>query len=506
MIRPPRSHYQYLEFVQTRRAALGLKVPHEATALWCKFRHTDLSAAYPILACLYVPDQGRPARAPDEMLRAWLLMLECHITSVDVWVQRLREQPFYALLCGFESDQVPGVGTFYDFQDRLLQCAESVLDRDCVPRRRSEQRKTSGTLRDKNNTAPHTQILDRLATRLLTRPARLVGFGQWHTNLAVLPTYQRILKAVFYTVFVSTSITQGLIDLTDLHIAGDGTHLATWANAHGHKLCTCDNRAKAPAEHCTCARRFHDPQASWGWDSYRERYVYGHGLYELTAYSLRHTCQLPLVVNVLDNHRHDSVAYLAAMYEAVDLLGFPIHTASLDKAHDAVALYRLGAEHWHLDSVIPLNERHTGHCQFAPALRLTEDGSPICLAEQPLIYQGFCADRMRLKWRCPLAVHHRPLTDCPHFAHDCSDSPYGRTIYTYPQTNYRLFTRLPRGSLLWKLHADRRSCAERSVKRKKLDFGLDHTRLASRERWFFRVMLAAMCQHLDAWSSHGADV
>ena len=506
MIRPPRSHYQYLEFVQTRRAALGLKVPPEATALWCKFRHTDLSAAYPILACLYVPDQGRPARAPDEMLRAWLLMLECHITSVDVWVQRLREQPFYALLCGFESDQVPGVGTFYDFQDRLLQCAESVLDRDCVPRRRSEQRKTSGTLRDKNNTAPHTQILDRLATRLLTRPARLVGFGQWHTNLAVLPTYQRILKAVFYTVFVSTSITQGLIDLTDLHIAGDGTHLATWANAHGHKLCTCDNRAKAPAEHCTCARRFHDPQASWGWDSYRERYVYGHGLYELTAYSLRHTCQLPLVVNVLDNHRHDSVAYLAAMYEAVDLLGFPIHTASLDKAHDAVALYRLGAEHWHLDSVIPLNERHTGHCQFAPALRLTEDGSPICLAEQPLIYQGFCADRMRLKWRCPLAVHHRPLTDCPHFAHDCSDSPYGRTIYTYPQTNYRLFTRLPRGSLLWKLHADRRSCAERSVKRKKLDFGLDHTRLASRERWFFRVMLAAMCQHLDAWSSHGADV
>ena len=220
---------------------------------------------------------------------------------------------------------------------------------------------------------------------------------------------------------------------------------------------------------------------------------------------MRHTCQLPLVINVLDNHRHDSVAYLAAAYEAVDLLGFRIQTASLDKAHDALALYRLGTEHWHLDSVIPLNERHTDHFQFAPALRLTEDGIPICLAEQPLIYQGLCTDRMRLKWRCPLAVHHLPLTDCPHFAHDCSDSPYGRTIYTYPQTNYRLFTRLPRGSLLWELHADRRSCAERSVKRKKLDCGLDHTRIAGRERWFFRVMLAAMCQHLDAWSTHAAD-
>ena len=505
MIQPLRTHSQYLEFVQTHRAALEIKVPHDATALWCKFRHTDLSAAQPILARLYDLEHGRPARPPDDLLRAWLLMLECHITSVDVWVQRLREQPFYALLCGFDPDHVPGVGTFYDFQDRLLQCPAPILDRECVPRRRSEQRKTSGTLRDKNNTAPHAKILNRLAERLLTRPGRPVIVGQWHLNLAVLPAYQRPLKEVFYTVFVATSVSKGLIDLADLHLAGDGTHLTTWAKAHGHKLCTCDNRAKPRAEHCPCARRFHDPQASWGWDSYRECYVYGHGLYELTAYSLRHTCQLPLVINVLDNHRHDSVAYLAAMHEAVDLLGFRIQTASLDKAHDALALYRLGSEQWHLDSVIPLNARHADHCQFAPAVRLTEEGIPICLAEQPLIYQGYCTDRLRLKWRCPRAVQHLPLTDCPHFAHECSDSTYGRTIYTYPKTNYRLFTRLPRGSLLWELHADRRTCAERSIKRKKLDCGLDHTRLAGRERWFFRVMLAAMCQHVDAWNPPVAD-
>ena len=502
MIRPFRTHSQYLDFVQTRRATLDLKVPHDATAVWCKFRHTNLAAAQPILARLYALEHGRPARPPDDMLRAWLLMLECHITSVEVWVQRLHEQPLYALLCGFEPEQVPGVGTFYDFQDRVLQLSEPPLDHACHPRRRSEQRKKSGTLRDKNNTAPHAHILERLADRLMTGTPRPVLYGQWTTNLQPLPLYQRTLKDVFYTVFVSTSVAKGLIDLKDLHIAGDGTHLHTWADAHGHKLCTCDNRTKPRADHCDCARRFHDPQASWGWDSYRECYVYGHGLYELTAYSLRHECQLPLVVNVLDNHRHDSVACLAAMYEAVDLLGFRIATASLDKAHDALALYRLGVEHWQLDAVIPLNDRNTDHFQFAPPLRISEEGIPICLNERPLIYQGRCTDRMRLKWRCPLAVQQLPLTDCPHFAHDCSDSTYGRTIYTYPKANYRLFTRLPRGSLLWELHADRRSCAERSVKRKKLDFGLDHTRIAGRERWFFRVMLAAMCQHLDAWSTH----
>jgi hypothetical protein len=436
------------------------------------------------------------------MLRSCLLMLECHITSVPVWVHRLKEQPFYALLSGFDPDDVPGMGTFYDFQDRVLQLDDPMLNRACRPRRRSEQRKKDAALRDKNNLAPHVGILERLADRLMARPAALVTYGQWHTNLAVVPRYQRVLKEVFYTVFVSGSVARGLIDLNDLHAAGDGTHLRTWANAHGHKLCQCDNRDKPRSEHCDCLRRFHDPLASWGWDSYRECYVYGHGVYELTAYSLQHNCQLPLVLNVLDNHRHDSVAYLAATHEAVDLLGFHLATASLDKAHDALALYRLGVESWHLDSVIPLNERNTGHFQFAPPLRVTEDGVPICLAEQPLLYQGYSAKRMRLKWRCPLAAKGLPLATCPHFAHACSNSDYGRTVYTYPRQNYRLFSRLRRGSPLWELHADHRSCAERSIKRKKLDYGLDHAHLAGRQRWFFYVMLAAMCQHLDAWAQH----
>ena len=73
MIRPTRTHSQFLEFFQTRRAQLNVKVPHDETALWCKFRRLDLSAAYPILARLYDPDQGRPARPPEDMLRSCLL-------------------------------------------------------------------------------------------------------------------------------------------------------------------------------------------------------------------------------------------------------------------------------------------------------------------------------------------------------------------------------------------------------------------------------------------------
>jgi hypothetical protein len=117
---------------------------------------------------------------------------------------------------------------------------------------------------------------------------------------------------------------------------------------------------------------------------------------------------------------------------------------------------------------------------------------------------GFCPDRLRLKWRCPLAAAKKTadLHSCPCFNNGCSGSAYGRVIYTYPQENYRLHTLIPRDSDLWQAHRDARSCAERSVKRKKYDFHLLETKTAGRDRWFFRLILAAMGQHLDAWLTH----
>ena len=56
MIRPPRTHSQYLEFFQTCRTPLDIKIPDDETHLWCKFRRLNLSAAHPILPRLYDPD------------------------------------------------------------------------------------------------------------------------------------------------------------------------------------------------------------------------------------------------------------------------------------------------------------------------------------------------------------------------------------------------------------------------------------------------------------------
>jgi hypothetical protein len=184
----------------------------------------------------------------------------------------------------------------------------------------------------------------------------------------------------------------------------------------------------------------------------------------------------------------------------------PIQVASLDAAHDALGFFHLATSRWHMSLVIPLNERNEGHLQYASPLRL-EDGVPICPASHLMKRWGFCPDRQRIKSRCPLAAAKKTpdVTTCPHSANDCSDSSYGRVVYTYPKENYRLHTLVPRDSHLWQCHQDARSCAEGSVKRKKYDFHLLQTRTAGRDRWFFRVMLAAMCQHVDAWLTHSAD-
>jgi hypothetical protein len=442
------------------------------------------------------------------MLRSCLAMMLCGVTSFDTWVAMMLDEPFYALISGFDPRDVPGVGTFYDFQDRLLQLPRQARTQLHRPYRRRDQRDKACQHKDKNDLRPHVDIVNRLANRIQARdfhPTHLSAILQGKADLSALPKHEQILHTLLLTCFVSRSVELELIDLDNLHVAGDGSKLPTWANPHGKKLCRCDNRGKKAQDRCHCHRAYRDPLALWGWDSYRECWVYGHSIYELTAYSFQHACQLPLIVSMADCNRHDSVHGLVALYRGREIFALPIQTASLDAAHDALGFFRLATQRWRLALVIPLNQRNKDNLQYAGPLRLV-DGVPICPAELPMRYNGFCPDRLRIKWRCPLAASTKTpeLSSCPHFAQDCSPSPYGRVVYTYPQENYRLHTLIPRDSDLWNCHKDQRSCAERSVKRKKLDFALLQIRTAGRERWFFRLILAAMCQHIAAWLIHAA--
>jgi hypothetical protein len=488
------------------RRSGGLRTDHRHFLVWQKLRQTNLDPAHPLLSVLYSDRQGRPARDPVSMLRSCLTMMECGVTSFDVWVKMMHDDPFYAIISGFDPRDIPGVGTFYDFQDRLLQRQRQSRTTRCRPRRHRDTKDKAHQHKNKNDLRPHSGIVNRLVDRILTRnstspplAAILEGYG----DFSALHPYERILQPIFFACFVAHSFELGLIDFANLFAAGDGSKLSTWANSYGKKLCSCDNRGKKPEERCSCLRAYRDPFALWGWDSYRECWVYGHSFYELTSYSFKHCCQLPLAVSIADCNRHDAVHALATLYHARETFGLPIQAVSLDAAHDAVGYFRLATTRWRMALIIPLNERNKDNLRYAGPLRL-EDDVPICAAGLPMKRTGFCYDRLRIKWRCPLAASKKtpPLSSCPHFANDCSHSPYGRVVYTYPAENYRLHTLIPRDSDLWQSHKDARSCAERSVKRKKYDFALLQTRTAGRDRWFFRLMLAAMCQHIDAWLAH----
>ena len=87
------------------------------------------------------------------------------------------------------------------------------------------------------------------------------------------------LGRILLHVAVAPSGERGLLgDLAAMIVAGDGNSLVTGARPLGRRTCSCPKDGK-----CDCPRRFADPDATWGWDSYREIYVYGHRFYEVAA-------------------------------------------------------------------------------------------------------------------------------------------------------------------------------------------------------------------------------
>lgn len=149
---------------------------------------------------------------------------------------------------------------------------------------------------------------------------------------------------------------------------------------------------------------------------------------------------------------------------------------------------------------IPINQRNKGNFTYQPC-KINHIGQPICNAGLPMVYNGYCPDRMRIKWRCPRKAdkNFNQENICQKFNY-CSPSDYGRVVYTYPKNNLRLFNKTPRGSEKWLKTYNKRTSAERSNKKKKTDYKIEQARVRSREQWFCRYALTAICQHLDAWT------
>jgi hypothetical protein len=397
----------------------------------------------------------------------------------------MRGTPLLAILSGFPPDKVPGVrgtyevGRFYDFIRRLYPHGDGYfIKRRCLRefRPKPKEKKKQG----EKIPPKHPGIVQRLVDRVVS--------GK---EIPLLNHSEDILNRILKECFVDPSLGKGLLgNPSELSISGDSILIKSAGSHYGTKICDCKEKG---IYYCKCPRHYSEGEAKWGWDSYREMYIYGRSLYELIASDSPYG--LPIFLKMAQAQRHDSVLGVVTLHEAKRLYeDYCFGEFSGDSAHDAYPIYHLLA-HWDMGAIIALNQKNEGNFTYPPPLRLTEDGVPICKGEFEMTYDGYCRDRCRFKWQCPKI--RGKVAECKYF--NCSNSEYGRVIYTKSKWDLILFTRIPRGTDLWKKRYAKHSASERSNKHKKIDYGLEMARVKSNRQWFTRCALTAMCQHLDAW-------
>lgn len=486
---------QYKNFVKLWFIKLFLKKEIRSIVRFvpfvARFFLLDLDHLRNLLEPTYNKTNNKP-RDPVPMLRSLLLMTMVKEPSITQWVQRMRDHKVYAILSGFDPDDIPGVGTFYDFLDRLTML-DKEFKRKKRNRRKKFKRKPSKKLKKNQKLPPkHPNIVERIVERIMKNLELPPSLGKY-----------RIIYQFFFHCVVEKSAQMGLLgDIEKLSIAGDGTHVKTGASSYGTKVCDCPKfvikNGNKVFNQCKCSRKFSDTNAVWGWDSYREQWIYGYSFYELVTADTKF--DLPIFFIQTQANRHDSVSAPIALDILNKLLADNYNIAELmaDSAHDNMPTYKL-LQKLGIEAFIPLNERSTGNFTYEQC-QINEQGIPICLGGEAMIYWGYCPARMRLKWRCPLKAlkNFSEKIECQQNNY-CSNSEYGRVVYTNHKDNPRLFTQTPRGSEQWLNKYDKRSSAERSNKRKKIDYRLEQARVRSQQHWFVRYTLAAICQHLDAW-------
>ena len=89
---------------------------------------------------------GPAPRTPSCMQRSYLLSIDFKVTSITDWVAQLKINPLYAILSGFEVGNTPGIGTFYDFFNRLWDSDDDNLSSHIHPvKPKVKKPKTKGT-------------------------------------------------------------------------------------------------------------------------------------------------------------------------------------------------------------------------------------------------------------------------------------------------------------------------------------------------------------------------
>ena len=467
------THLDYRGSLSRRMERHGINwksYPASVRETFLHFRELDLSAVDRIMMDKYSV-LGPEPRQPSSMLRSLLLMIKTKSPSITLWVSTLHTSPFYAILSGFEPDDVPGVGTFYDFMDRLWNLDSPNFSDHLKPPivKRVKKPKVKGQKAASVEKETVAHLIARLSSTV------------FHVDDEAYGT----MFQIFRTCFLNESIRRGTIHPDQLHIAGDGTPVETAARFRSHHTCDC---WKKGIFDCDCPRYFPQPDCDIGWDSSRERWYFGYDLYLLTDAD----SGLPLFPFLNPASKHDSHGFCEAFFRFRALLpGLKPASLLLDSAHDSMAMYSL-CQHENITPFIDLNLGNSKKTSDYHGVTIGPDGVPICSAGLKMKTNGNDLRRQYAKFRCPLNYNGQCSCDNP-----CSDAKFGRTCSIPMADNIRLYTSPPRGSDEWKAMYNKRTSAERSNKLIKLDSLLELCKHRSTMLWYVRLYLVLMLLHLS---------
>ena len=299
------SHQVFLHQIQplSQRHVLrrdGPKAFHLYRQVEAIVRSANLDFLAAILVRLYALC-GRPARDPIPLLRSLVVMYHCGESSLTQWVYRLAREPILARLCGLDPHQLPRVANYYDLFHRI-----GMTPRTHSIVMRALQR-PKGCKKGKKAPPRRPGAVNRILRRLRRHPPR-PPFPLWQAS---------------FTHIVRHSAQRGLLGpQTRWTVALDGSPLPSGGNGRGHRVCGC--KKQDPCTHPF--KRYTDPGARIGWDSYRNRPFYGRHLSALIATGGGH--DLLAYLRLFQGNRHDSVAGAVTFVEAEQLYPVGLHAWS----------------------------------------------------------------------------------------------------------------------------------------------------------------------------------
>ena len=472
------SHTDYQNFVVTNLRKYYPNPDSIARSTWDiidRFWNLDLSFTDSYMQSKY-SKYGPAPRTPSCMQRSYLVSIDFKVSSVTDWAAQLKINPLYAILSGFEVGDTPGTGTFYDFFNRLWDSDDNNLSPHIHPlKSKVKKPKSKGAKADSVEKVTVEQLLPELENSTF--------------NINDQP-YGSLFK-LYKSEFLDASVTKGLIDTSNLALAGDGTPVVTSHRERKHRVCDCKEKGITD---CKCDRYFSQPDCDIGWDSSRDTWYEGYDLY----INVDSKSGLPIFPLLHPASKHDSHGFLHNFFRLKNFLpDYNVTKLLLDSAHDAMPYYRY-CKRANIIPFIDLNGKGGRPPVYKEDFTIDKDGVPICQAGCRMRRDGSEKAKGRHKFKCPKISRKGGCISCT-CENPCSDAKYGRTVHLVMNDNPRLFNEPLRSSKEWKLEYNARTSAERSNKREKLDFKLEDGRHRSTKMWYCRLYHILMLQHLDAW-------